>query len=190
MTDDERISGHLAENLRSLRAARGLTQQKLAQASGVPRATLATLESGGGNPTLQVLVRVAQALRVSLEELVTAPRSLSRLYKADTIATEVRSTSHGAVQVRKLLPDPVAGLGLERMALAPGAIMRGTPHTAGTREYLACERGSVELSCSGENHRLEPGDVVVFRGDQKHTYKNPGKVESVAYSVVVLAPSV
>lgn len=34
---------------------------------------------------------------------------------------------------------------------------------------------------------LEPGDVVVFRGDQKHGYRNPGRGTAVAYSVVTLA---
>jgi hypothetical protein len=33
-----------------------------------------------------------------------------------------------------------------------------------------------------------PGDVVVFRGDQKHSYENPGDRTAVGYSVVLLAP--
>jgi len=36
---------------------------------------------------------------------------------------------------------------------------------------------------------LEPGDVVVFRGDQRHSYRNPGRSKAVAYSVVALAPA-
>src|SRR2546425_1099373 len=36
--------------------------------TGVPRATWANLETGGGNPTLAVLHRVAQALQVPLDE--------------------------------------------------------------------------------------------------------------------------
>ena len=35
---------------------------------------------------------------------------------------------------------------------------------------------------------LTPGDVVVFRGDQKHGYRNPGATATVAYSVVAFAP--
>jgi XRE family transcriptional regulator, regulator of sulfur utilization len=40
---------------------------------------------------------------------------------------------------------------------------------------------------AGETFRLGPGDVVVFRGDQKHSYANLGRQRAVAYSVVVLA---
>lgn len=32
------------------------------------------------------------------------------------------------------------------------------------------------------------GDVVVFRGDQRHGYHNPGRDEAIAYSVIAFAP--
>jgi quercetin dioxygenase-like cupin family protein len=38
--------------------------------------------------------------------------------------------------------------------------MVGVPHTPGTREYLVCESGSVELTASGSKWTLEPGDVI------------------------------
>ena len=66
--------------------------------------------------------------------------------------------------------------------------MAGVPHRLGTREYLACESGRVELVVSGEKYVLSPGDVVVFRGDQKHSYANRGANAAVAYSAVVLGP--
>jgi quercetin dioxygenase-like cupin family protein len=77
---------------------------------------------------------------------------------------------------------------LERFELAPNVRMTGTPHSPGTREYLACERGTMELMASGERFVLAAGDVVVFRGDQKHGYANVGTGTAVGYSVVVLRP--
>jgi quercetin dioxygenase-like cupin family protein len=62
------------------------------------------------------------------------------------------------------------------------------PHTPGTREYLACEAGQIILIASGESFTLEAGDVVVFRGDQRHSYQNPGTRPAVGYSVVLLTP--
>jgi quercetin dioxygenase-like cupin family protein len=94
----------------------------------------------------------------------------------------------GTVTIRKLLPETIAGLELERMELPPGASMAGVPHTTGTREYLTCERGQLRLSAGGASWTLEPGDVVVFRGDQKHGYQNSGSSTAIAYSVVAFAP--
>ncbi len=66
--------------------------------------------------------------------------------------------------------------------------MNGVPHTPGTREYLACESGRIELAASGEVWELGPGDTLVFRGDQPHTYRNPGRRVAVGISVVAFAP--
>jgi XRE family transcriptional regulator, regulator of sulfur utilization len=67
-------------------------------------------------------------------------------------------------------------------------VARGTPHTPGTREYLTCERGRIELVVSGERYLLEAGDVVAFAGDQRHSYGNPGEVLAVGFSVVMWIP--
>ncbi len=182
---DSQVPAHLAEKLRKLREARGYSQQQMAHLSGVPRPTWATLESGSANPTLSVLIRVAAALQVSIEEVIGPPRSTGRLYLARTIRTQRRS---GAT-VRKLLPEPIPGLEIDRLELPRGGHMVGVPHTPGTREYLTCERGSIELSASGESWRLAPGDVVAFRGDQRHSYRNPGRERAVAYSVVAVVPA-
>ena len=174
----------VARNIRQLRDSRGLSQAQLAKLSGLPRPTWANLESGAANPTLQVLLKVSAALQVSLEELVGPPKAAARLYAPD----ELRSRRRGKVCVADLLPDRVSGLQMERMEFPPGAGMSGVPHTPGTREYLCCERGSIQLSASGEEWTLKPGHVLVFRGDQKHGYRNLGRETAVASGVVALRP--
>jgi quercetin dioxygenase-like cupin family protein len=123
-------------------------------------------------------------LQVPVEELIAAPRAVVQLYKSDSLPSVMR----GKVRLRKLLPDTIAGLEIDRMEFPPGAYMAGVPHTPGTREYLTCESGSVRLSVAGDSWDLKPGDVVVFRGDQKHGYSNPGAQPAITYSVVALAP--
>jgi transcriptional regulator with XRE-family HTH domain len=177
------IAARLASNVAQLREARGLSQQQMARLAGVPRATWAHLESGNANPTLTVLNRAAAALQVTIEELIRAPRSAVKHFAAGTLPLKMR----GPVAVRKLLPDPIPGMEIDRMELPPGSRLIGIPHVPGTTEYLTCERGSMVLVVSGEEWTLGPGDVVVFRGDQRHSYANPGDRIAVGYSVVVLA---
>ena len=175
---------HLADNIKAIREARGLSQQQIAKAAGIPRATWTHLESGAANPTLTVLIKVANALQIRLDELLASPRLPARHLRASDLPVRER----GQVTVRKLIPESLPGLDLERMALPPGARMVGVPHTPGTREYLTCERGTVELTVSGEKYTLAEGDVVTFRGDQRHSYHNPGTQPAVAYSVIAFAP--
>lgn len=174
---------HLADNIRQLREARGLSQQQIAKAAGIPRATWTHLESGGANPTLSVLMKVASALQIRLDELLAAPRQPAR----HLTAAELPTRTKGQVAIRKLLPEPLPGLDIERMVLPPHARMAGVPHTPGTREYLTCERGTVELAVSGELYTLAEGDVVTFRGDQRHGYHNPSGSTSIAYSVIAFS---
>jgi len=175
---------HLADNIKAIREIRGLLQQQIAKAAGIFRATWTNLESGAANPTLAVLVKVAAALEVRLDELLAPPPQPARFLRADELPTRQR----GQVAIRKLLPEPLPNLDLERMTLPPGARMAGVPHTPGTREYLACEQGTVELAVAGERYTLAEGDVVIFRGDQRHAYFNPGKTTTIAYSAIAFAP--
>jgi transcriptional regulator with XRE-family HTH domain len=184
--DDEELSARLAGNLRLLRETRGATQAELAKLAQIPRATWAHLESGAGNPTLGVVSRVAEALQVSLEELLARPRASAKHYPSASLVSRKR----GAATLRKLLPDPLPGMEFDRIELPPAARLTGVPHTPGTREYLACEAGPIVLVASGESFTLNVGDVVVFRGDQRHSYHNPGSKTAVGYSVVWLAPRV
>jgi transcriptional regulator with XRE-family HTH domain len=180
----EALADRLAENVRQLRLSRGLTQQQMSKLSRLPRATWSNLESGASNPTLGVLYRVAVALQVSIEELIAEPRADVKHYPKGSLPSRVR----GEVTVSSLLPDKVPGMLIERLELPQAARLTGVPHTPGTREYLTCERGELELVASGRAFRLGPGDVVVFRGDQRHSYVNVGRGTAVGYSVVMLEP--
>jgi len=180
----KQIATNLGNNVRQLREARRMSQEQMSQLAGIPRPTWSNLESGSSNPTLTVLVKVANALQVPLEELIGPERQSVKLYRADSLPSQQR----GKVRVRGLLPESIAGLQIDRMEFPPGAYMVGVPHTPGTREYLTCEIGKVQLSVAGTTWELGPGDVLVFRGDQKHAYRNLSSGTTVAYSVVALAP--
>jgi XRE family transcriptional regulator, regulator of sulfur utilization len=179
------IASHLARNLVSLRHTRSLTQDGLAKAAGVPRSTVANLESGEGNPSLAVLVKVAGALGVPIDELLASPRAMVRRWSSAEVA---RRQKGRGVSIRELVPEPVPDEMMEVMDFAPAAVMAGTPHLPGTREFFTCLHGRVVLSVAGERYTLEEGEVLAFPGNLPHSYQNADS-QSVAQgvSVVVLA---
>ena len=178
-------AAHLARNLASLRHTRALTQDALARHAGLPRSTIANLESGEGNPSLSVLVKVAAALAVSIDELLASPRAHVRVWPADEVRLQVKGRG---VTIGQLLPEPVPDSMMEVMDFAPGAVMGGTPHLPGTREYFTCLDGRVRVLVAGEVYALGTGDVLAFPGNQPHSYQNAdGVVPARGVSVVVLA---
>jgi transcriptional regulator with XRE-family HTH domain len=183
--DPTPISAHLARNLVALRHSRALTQEQLAKAAAVPRSTVANLESGEGNPSLAVLVKVAGALGVPIDELLASPRALVRRWLAGEVA---RRQKGRGVTIRELVPEPVPDEMMEVMDFAPGAVMAGTPHLPGTREFFTCLHGRVVLSVAGERYTLDEGDVLAFPGNLPHSYQNAdAHVAAQGVSVVVLA---
>ena len=62
---------NLANNIKKLREAKGLSQEKLARLADVANNTLIKMETGKNiNPTLETLKRVAKALDVSVDNLI------------------------------------------------------------------------------------------------------------------------
>jgi len=175
------IARNIARNLKTLREGRGISQSEASRLAGIPRPTWASLETGSANPTISVLARVSEALQVPLEEIVGPPRAEGKFHPAAEFVPRKR----GGVLVRRVLPESIRSMELDRMEFAPGGRFGGVPHRPGTREYLYCESGTIELSAAGETWALKPGDVLVFRGDQRHGYANPGRTTAVGFSLVV-----
>jgi transcriptional regulator with XRE-family HTH domain len=64
-------SQNLANNIKRLREAKGLSQEKLARLADVANNTLIKMESGENqNPTLVTLKKVAKAFGVSVDDLI------------------------------------------------------------------------------------------------------------------------
>lgn len=57
------------DNMSKIRKARNLTQQQLADMVGANQATISKIEQGNGNPTLDMINRIATALHVETYEL-------------------------------------------------------------------------------------------------------------------------
>lgn len=177
-------SQNIARNIKQLRESRGVSQEQLAKSSGIPRPTWSNLESGAANPTIHVLLKVASALQISLEELIAPPQANCQFYLADSILIQKRGES----LVRKLLPHRLPGMEFDRMEIAPGSRIAGVPHKTGTKEYLTCEKGAIELAVTGEKYLLHAGDVIAFQGDQKHSYMNHERETAIGFSVVIYSP--
>jgi len=61
----------LAENIRSLRKKKGLTQEKLARLADISNNTLVKIEMGlAKEPTITTITKIADALDVSIDMLV------------------------------------------------------------------------------------------------------------------------
>jgi len=78
----------LAQNLAIIRVATGWTQQALADAAGVSRATIAQLEAGLGDPRLTTIELIARAVEVTPSVLLFGSPDVGMLIKVRLSAGE------------------------------------------------------------------------------------------------------
>ena len=64
------VRQRLARNLRRLRIEKALSQEAFAHEAGIHRTYISDLERGARNPTITVVEKIADALKVSASELI------------------------------------------------------------------------------------------------------------------------
>lgn len=177
-------------NLRRLRVRRGLSLERLAQASGVSRAMLSQVELGRSTPTINVVWRIARALEVPFSALIAAKEARGHAVLRRQEA-KVLSSHDGAFTSRALFPfDEPRRVEFYELRLGPHAAERADAHQPGTVENLVVSAGRVEIEVDGGRQALGPGDAMVFHADAPHAYLNVGDGEAVLYLVMTYAESV
>lgn len=177
----------IAANVRRLRAGRGLSAAALARASGVARATLAELEAGRGNPTVETLYALASVLGVTLADLlVEAAAPAVQVVRAD----EGPRVSGPVLEARLLRQAPVdrARVEVYELHVLPGRPRRADPHAQGVVEQLLVHAGRLRAGPQPDPVELGPGDFVAFDGSVAHVYEALGG-KPVSATLVMTSPS-
>ncbi|MDO4225553.1 MAG: helix-turn-helix transcriptional regulator [Bergeyella zoohelcum] len=77
---------HLGDNIKRIRKTSGVSQQELADMSGVSKAQISRLENGEqNNPQINTIVAIASNLGVSVEEIIYGDKTESFSYLEKTL---------------------------------------------------------------------------------------------------------
>ena len=156
----------VARNVRRFRLERGFSIGDLARRSGLSKQTLSKLEMGNGNPTVDTLAAVGNALDVSLRRLLTEWGTPVFVQRAD----DGEWSEFDGRQERAL--DEIYGSGYVRTLLL--RMSRGDdsgeiqPHDPGTLHHVYVVAGKVRLGPVTDLVEISAGDFVRFPGDIVH----------------------
>jgi transcriptional regulator with XRE-family HTH domain len=164
------LVGAVARNVRTLRQRAGLTLQELADRAGLGRSTLAQLETGRGNPSIETLWALGRALGVPFGALVEPSAPDVRVVRAPE-ALQVASDT--ATMIARLMASTHRRGALEVYALhlEPGASREAAPHTAGVTEHVLVTAGRARIGPREQPETLAAGDLISFPGDVPHVYE-------------------
>ena len=179
----------LAERLKQYRKVKQWTLEQLADHSGVSRSMLSQIERNKANPTLGVACRIAQALGISIAELVEEPwtQPTIEVVRANDPVNVMRDDENGYVQM--LSPASAETTEFYKLTLPPAARLNSKPHFRGTREILTVHKGSVEVISGNDATQLAAGDTAYYQADQNHRIINHGKDECLLYMIICVDAS-
>ncbi|MEW2298294.1 helix-turn-helix domain-containing protein [Streptomyces sp. NPDC006743] len=182
MTDDG-VAGTLAAMASRLRAARehrGDTLSDVSRATGISLSTLSRMETGRRRPTLEVLLRLASAYGLSLDELAgTSPapgagaRGRTPRSRGDDKAVLPLTRYVGGLHVHKHVLPPVD---------EPPPRPRQTVHDG--HEWLCVLYGRLWLALGEQDLVLSAGEVAEFDTRTAHGVANAGPGGPVEYLIV------
>jgi transcriptional regulator with XRE-family HTH domain len=168
MATSPEITDVLAEvgaRLRRVRTQRDVTLTELAAATGISKSTLSRLESGQRKPSLELLLPIAQAHRIPLEDLVGAP-------DVGDPRVRLRPQKRGGRIVVPLTQQP-HGMHAWKVVIPPE---RTQPElrTHDGYEWLYVLSGELRLILADHDMTMKPGEVAEFDTRVPHWFGAAG----------------
>jgi transcriptional regulator with XRE-family HTH domain len=175
----ERIVGSIGLKVFSLRKRMGLSLQQLGERSDVSAAAIHKIEQGGMVPTITTLLKIAGALGRPVSYFVeegTGRDDVAVLTPPDEDRPVY--TSHKGIDLNSISgPYGRFLLAGARAIVAPGATSGRKPMQHPGEELVHVTGGLLEFTVTGQLYHVGVGSTLHFRGDQPHTWRNPGTTE-------------
>ena len=168
MTEIDEVLEAVGSRLRALRVERGATLAELSTSTGISVSTLSRLESGQRRPTLELLLPLARAHQVPLDELVDAPETGDPRVRAKPIKR------HG----RTFIPLTRRPGGLQAFKVIVPAHDPPPPYELAVHEgyeWIYILSGRLHLLLGERELDLGPGEVVEFDTRTPHAIANRGE---------------
>jgi transcriptional regulator with XRE-family HTH domain len=160
----------IASSLRRERERAGLTLTELARRARIAKSTLSQLESATGNPSVETLWALGEALGIPFSRLVepaTPPIRLVPAGHGPRVPSEVANFAGTLLSAG----SPQGRRDIYIADLEPGRIRRADAHIPGTVEHLIVAAGRIRTGPVDNVVELGPGDYVAFPGDVPHLYE-------------------
>jgi XRE family transcriptional regulator, regulator of sulfur utilization len=161
----------ISDNLARLRAERKLTLESLAEVTGVSKSMLRQIETGRSSPTISVMWKIANGLKVSFSELLSTRAHTASVRNFDA-TDEVESGTQG-YHLHPMVPfSPDRPVEMYYVEMDGGVHFFGEPHAQHARETVFLLAGQLTVVVSGESHQLAGNQVLAFDAGVSHEYVN------------------
>ena len=167
----EMIHQKIGRNLQDIRKSRGLSLDAVSELSGVSKGMLGQIERGESNPTISVLWKIVNGLRISFATLMEEAAPTVTVVKMEDTTPFIEED--GAYRAFPIFPfQQDKGFEVYTVVMEPGCTYTSEPHYEGVEEFIIVMEGTLHLQLHDEHYVLEPSLAMKFSADQAHTYSN------------------
>lgn len=167
----------VGEKIRTLRKARGLTLEQLAQAAALSVVSLSQTERGLLPPSLAVLFAIARALDVPVSFFLH--RTVA---DAPSGPTEPAGDAAPELTFRRVLV-PDAGPELDAMRIVVPPLYATAAEVHEGEEFIYVIRGTLRCTIDGTVYDLQAGDSMQYPSRRPHAMENPAVTAAEVLSV-------
>lgn len=140
-------------------------------ASGVSKGSIVALENGATNPNLGTLVRLADALGMSVTDLLEPDQAEPvRVVPHAGQAPLWEGPGESTASLILTVPGRTA-VEFWRWSLGPGVRYESHPHPVGTAETVTVLTGSLTLELDGRAVDIAADATATFIADRAHAYR-------------------
>lgn len=155
---------------------RDLTLSALAEHAGVAKSTVSLIERGQGNPSIDTVLALAQALGIPLaslfqDETPAEDVSVVRTEDAPMVALDRAAGDDGLVVSHLLTRTGGDLIEIYTTVLEQGAVRHATANVSGLFQHVVVAIGTVEVSGDSFSETVHAGDLISFRADRPHSYR-------------------
>src|SRR5580765_8471074 len=184
------LNQRIAERVRDLRAAQGLSLDALAGRCGVSRSMISLIERGESSPTAVVLEKLAAGLGVMLASLFDAPAATAQAPSGPVARRDDqpqwRDPASGYLRRNVSPPGVPQPMQIVEVRFPPG---ERVAFDTGRREMRVHQQvwvleGAIDITLGAERYRLRQGDCLAMRLDRPTMFHNPTR-KPVRYAVVI-----
>ncbi|MCE7482792.1 MULTISPECIES: helix-turn-helix domain-containing protein [Microbacterium] len=166
----EDLGSRIGRALRRERESAGISISELARRAGISKATVSQLENGTGNPSVETLWALGDALSIPFAVLVDQQAHAPTLIRADELDAVPSAAAPYSATLLSASP-PGARRDLYVIRAEPGEPRRSMPHHNGTTEHVILMTGAARIGPADAPVDLSPGDYLSYAGDSPHVFE-------------------
>ncbi|MCS7462821.1 XRE family transcriptional regulator [Paenibacillus doosanensis] len=181
--EQDQIHKKIGRNLQSIRKARSLSLDQVAELTGVSKAMIGQIERGDSNPTISILWKIVNGLHISFTSLIEEEETKVTHIRFEEL--EPFSEDDGRYRAFPLIPfDQHKQFEIYTVELDAGCGHESEPHNEGVEEYILMSQGELRLDIQQDTYRLQAGDALHFTADKPHTYTNLSDGKTVYHTII------